>query len=241
MPSFTNYNKKISLRVNYKKIINIELIIVASLLLLNLIQQFLIYQGILPKLITFIDLNEENNFPSFFSGMNLIFTGLIVLLISLCNDKKNKFYKHWFFISFLFFFLGTDELASIHERVGRYTSIFLGVENTIGGFIWVLPFSIFLLILAYFYLPFLLHLPYKYKKLLIIASIVFVGGGMVMESIGSTLVGVSDYYPLEYIIEETMEMLGVIIFLYAFFKYLKNEVGNFNLSFFFNDSETANQ
>lgn len=239
MSTFTNYTKTISLSINYKRIIKIELIIVASLLLLNLLQQFLIYQGILPKLITFIDLNEENNFPSFFSGMNLIFTGLIVLLISLCNDKKNKFYKHWFFISFVFFFLGTDELASIHERIGRYTSIFLGVEDTIGGFIWVLPFSILLLILAYFYLPFLLHLPFTYKKLLIIASIVFVGGGMVMESIGSTLVEVSVYYPLEYIIEETMEMLGVIIFLYAFFKYLKSEIGSFNLSLLFNDADAS--
>ncbi|MDF9796759.1 hypothetical protein OKW21_002022 [Catalinimonas alkaloidigena] len=233
----TKHNKTVSLNINPASIIKIELIIVAALLLLNLLQQFLLYEGIQPKIITFIDLNEENNFPSLFSGINLMFTGCVVLLISLAKDRGSRFYKHWFFISFVFFFLGADELASIHERVGRYTSIFLGVEDTIGGFIWVLPFSILLLILAYFYLPFLLHLPALYKKLLVIASIVFVGGGMVMESIGSTMVGVSVYYPLEYIVEETLEMLGVIIFLYAFFKYLKNEIGEINLSFLFRQVE----
>lgn len=229
MEIFENKQRKISLNVNLMLILKVELVIVFALLLLNLLQQWLLYKEILPKMITFIDMNEENNFPSFFSGMNLLFTGIILIAISLSKQKKDRFYKHWFFISFVFFFLGMDELASIHERVGRYTSILLGVEDTIGGFIWVLPFTILLLILAYFYVPFLLHLSTTYQRLLIIASAVFVGGGIVMESIGSTLVDVSVYYPLEYIVEETMEMLGVIIFIYAFLLYWKNEIGSIQL------------
>jgi hypothetical protein len=225
-----NENKgKLSLRIKPMLILKVEMIIVLFLLIVNLIQQWLLYKGILPKLITFFDMNEENNLPSFFSGMNLLFTGILIIVISLSKSKADKFYRHWFFIAFVFLFLGMDELASIHERVGRYTSIFLGVQDTIGGFIWVLPFSILLLILVYFYLPFLLHLTAIYQRLLIISAAVFVSGGMLLESFGSILVDESPYYPLEYIAEETLEMIGVILFIYTFLLYWKNEIGNIQL------------
>lgn len=223
-------NKKISLNIKPKLIIQIELIIIFSLLLLNILQQFLLYEGIQPKLITFIDMDSETNFPSFFSGINLLFTGLILLVITLSKDKSDRFYHHWLLISFIFFYLGMDEMAGIHERIGRLTSILLGMKDTMGAFLWILPFSILLLILVFFYLPFLLHLAPLYQRLLIISSSVFVMGGLVIESIGSVLMHVSVYYPLEYIAEETLEMLGVTLFIYTFLLYLKNEIGPLQFS-----------
>lgn len=226
------------LTIPTKKIILILIIISAVTVALSLSGQYYKYffnDGNDRYITTFINLDSEGNIPTWVNALYLLFCSLLLLIISLVKGKSHdSFFAHWLFLSFLFLLLATDETIQLHEQI---ISPIRNTFNTEGYlyYAWVIPAFIFVLLLLLAYLKFLIKLEANSRRLFIISGFIYVFGSMVFEIIGGKYV--SDFgqnnftYSLITTVEETFELAGLIIFIYALLKYLGSKFPDLRISF----------
>jgi hypothetical protein len=130
--------------------------------------------------------------------------------------------------------LSLDEAASIHEM----GTALQPVLHTTGylAYGWVIPGSIFVLIVLVMSLRFLAALPMYTRRLFLTAGAIYVGGALRIEMLEAqyeTLHGRENltYSLLLQGVEEGMEMVGIIIFLYALSSYLSSYRGEVVIEF----------
>ena len=175
-----------------------------------------------------VDFWEENNLPNFYSSMAMLFAALLLYLIS-CSERTSggKYAAHWLGMAAVFSFLAADEMVQIHELTVQPLRHLLGTSG-IFYFAWVIPYGIALVVLGIIYMRFFFTLPMRTRILMIISAVVYVMGAMGMEMVGSyvyvkamTASGtehvVTRTIPLDLynLVEEVMEMVGVLIFIRA--------------------------
>ena len=82
--------------------------------------------------------------------------------------------------------------------------------------------------IAVFYRRLILSLPRKTSNLILFAAVIYVGGAIGMELVGGKLFdsggGGELSYALVATLEETLEMMGSIVLLYALLDYMKTQV-----------------
>ena len=170
----------------------------------------------------FFDLNQENNIPTLFS--TLLLGSISVLLVLICKSEKNKFLKlNWRLLSLIFLFLCFDEFLSIHEMLIGPVGKALDTSGLL-FFAWVIPYGILVLLLFFVFLRFLLKLPRKIGIMFITAGFIYVFGALIMELPEGWIAekyGVDTFWFLIIVIvEEILEMLGLIYFIYALLTYM---------------------
>ncbi len=182
------------------------------------------------------DLDMEGNFPSIYSGCALAFSALLLFVISKLEKlHQSKYSRSWTMLSGIFLFLAIDELVSLHELfVTEQVRKSMGLSG-IFYFAWVLPASIMLVIFVVAFFKFLMHLNQKTRMQFILAGAIFVLGALGCEMIGGYVaegyfeakaIGAevprsSVYiYNILVIVEEGLEMLGVVLFIYALLAYM---------------------
>ncbi|KMP11367.1 hypothetical protein UZ36_04770 [Candidatus Nitromaritima sp. SCGC AAA799-C22] len=184
---------------------------VVCLVLLHIVVQAVhFYVHELPWLLREIfDLDEEESFGTWFSAV-ILFVAAVLLFVIAHNKKKNhgQFIKHWYGLAFGFMIFSIDEVAGMHETF-----------NTVTDFAWTIPAAFVTVGVVIVYWKFLTHLPESIKKQFIIAGVLFVSGGLVVEHLADFYIEAYTMknfgYHLLIILEETMEMAGVIIFIRA--------------------------
>jgi hypothetical protein len=171
------------------------------------------------------EFHKERNFPTYFSSITLLFAALLLYSIySFHKHNAQSDSKYWLALSIIFLLLSIDDFVSVHERLND----FLTASFTLGGifhWIWVIPAMIICLILAGFFLKFYLRLPHRYKWLFGLSALLLVGGAVGVEMfdgyVNST--GTSPPWLLftSFTVKESMEMVGVLLFLYSLTDYIK--------------------
>lgn len=178
----------------------------------------------------------EESIPTYFSSVILLFSSFLLALISRMKHKiMDSFSDHWMIISALFLLLSVDEIAGFHEvLIDPLNSLFHFTGYW--RFSRVIPALIFVLIFTASYLNFLGSLPIKYKRGFILAGCVYVIGAIGIEMISAKLF-INDkaseldlIYNLTITLEESFEMLGVMIFISYLLSYLKSMNDRINLS-----------
>lgn len=176
-------------------------------------------------LIPLFDVDHENNIPTFFSASLLLLAALLLALITALKKAVHAPYEfQWALLSFTFLYMAIDEAASIHELLIVPMRNLLGQQA--GGiffFAWVIPGIAVAMVFGLSYLKFLLHLPAKTRWRVIIAATLYLGGAIGMELIGghyADLHGMNNLtYSITTTVEESLEMAGVIAFIYALLNY----------------------
>lgn len=175
----------------------------------------------------------EHNFPSFFSALMLALCSLLLWLIAEhkytrakgCLTKKVSFLLHWRILSLVFLFLATDESVGLHDKI---LSFHLEKAFHLGGlfsFAWVIVAIPLCLIFALAYFKFLLHLPDRIKQLFILSGSIYVGAAVGIEMISGAVSekfgeeGLAYFLPTS--IEESLEKIGIVLFIYALLLYIK--------------------
>lgn len=177
-------------------------------------------------LLGLLSLDYEANIPSFFSALLLIIAALLLALIAaLAGQLKKPDRSKWAILSIGFLVMAVDETASIHERFIHPIRALLGNESLgIFYYAWIIPGIVLVLALGLFFLGFVLRLPSATRLTIIIAATLYLAGAMAVEMIGGAYDEAYGDANLTYAmisaLEESLEMAGLIVFLYALLGYI---------------------
>ncbi len=183
-------------------------------------------------LVPIFNFDTESSIPALYSSIALLFTSLLLSIVALVNKKNNLSWIPWAVLAVIFIFLGIDETVGIHERTMIPTRKLFQTSGILYN-AWVIPYSILLLIFVISYLKFLIRLPRKIMKLFIFSGLIFIAGAIGFESLSGRygeVHGINNFlYSFYYTCEETLEMIGIILFIYAILTYLSDEYDSFKL------------
>jgi hypothetical protein len=174
-----------------------------------------------------INLDREMNLPTWFEGFMLLFCAYLLKIIA--TGKKNESSKdsrRWQLLSNIFIFLAIDEVFSIHEiLIIPKLAKTLNLPNFLAQ-IWVIPGAIAVIFLIKYYWKFLYSLPKRSRFQFLLAGTIYISGALGMEMIGSAYSKVYGQQNLIYALlatlEEVMEKMGSVIFIYSLLSYLEN-------------------
>ncbi len=182
----------------------------------------------------FLNVNAEGNLPTTFSGALLLTAaGLLFIATAVRPSQSTRFQRHWLGLGIIFTGLSIDELAGVHELFNSVGLLLekLGWDAMFQGAFrwpWVVAGMVFVLAISIVYFRFLRALPIRTQVLFVGAAILFVSGAVAMEMVGAVLADRAEQaarrpFNLEVAIhiEEGLEMLGVVLFIYALLDYLK--------------------
>lgn len=204
------------------------------LVLVSLTGQYLRYCTVYENawgLIPLVDVDRELTIPTVFSSLLLFIASILLMVITaLIKKKRGKYVWNWALLAFGFLFMSFDEGSSIHELTVMPIRRALG-ENLPGAFFfaWLIPGIIVVIILAIIFLKFLLNLPKRTKILFVAAAVLYLTGAVVLEMIGGNYASIYGIKNLEYnlivTVEESLELAGQVIFIYALLEHIREHFG----------------
>ncbi len=178
----------------------------------------------------------EGNLTSLFSTGILLIAGLLLLMISaFAHQNKMDSCRQWLVLGLIFILLSIDESVSLHERLGTIGANLLNIEDpTVANYMWLIPGGIFALLVAIGYTRFIINLPKRTEYLVIIAGATFVAGAVLVEIVEGVIASLYSFdSPLIRVsaqIEESLELLGVIVLIYALLDYLAQQLPNVSVT-----------
>lgn len=176
------------------------------------------------------DMDNENSIPAYISSLNLLLSAVILAFITVVKKKsREEYWRHWGILSFIFMLLSVDEMTAIHEDLAMGLGKMAGMrEIGFGQFVWGVIGGILVLAFSAFYLRFLFSLTFKTRLRLIVAAAVFVGGALGVEVLSGYVLrsfgDVNLVYKGVVIVEESLEMLGILLFIRALLLYIEENM-----------------
>jgi hypothetical protein len=171
------------------------------------------------------NLDAENNAPTWFSSICLFLCALLLWLTGkAARLRRDPASRYWFGIAAVFLMMSLDETASLHERLLQP----MRAAFHLSGYFyygWVVPGGLFVLAFAAATIRFLQRLPADTRRRFLVAGFTFVAGGLGIEMLAANyeFVHGEGGLPLHLlsVAEETLEMLGTVLFLRALLLHLE--------------------
>lgn len=173
----------------------------------------------------FFYIGYEANLPTYFSTLILLIAGLLLIPIARHESERQKAQDwHWWGLAFGLLFMSVDEAAQIHEGVVGETLInLLGRGEGIMYYRWYLPYIPIVIVIGLLYVPFLRKLPRRFALGFLAAGFVFLTGALGVEMI-QAYISFHDLggQGISMLVEETCEMLGIVLLIYTLLLYLSD-------------------
>lgn len=182
----------------------------------------------LKGLIPLFNLDSEENIPTYFSVLLLLTCSLLLAIIAVFNRQVNDPHiSKWWILSLGFLFMAYDEAFQVHELLSNPVRSILGNRGVgLLYFSWVVPAIILVVFLFAYFLRFLLQLPLASAIRFLFAALLYLGGAIGVEMLGGDYVelhGMHNWtYVLTYTLEESLEIFGMIFFIWALLKYMQD-------------------
>jgi len=189
--------------------------------------------GFIPFADRTFHLSTEAAPAAWFSSLALAACAFVLCLVGrTARTVADRYARHWSVLGWIFLYLSLDEAAALHEQLSRPVRALSGA----GGFLylaWVIPAGILVAAIGLAYLRFLRDLPVRTRVLFVGSGALYVGGalglelveGYYAEQMGSRLYSSSAIRVVLTHVEETLEMIGTVTFLYALLDYLGARTG----------------
>lgn len=222
-----------------QKVTFILCMIICSLLFLGLFSQivkFFVFDGDegpwwIERLLRLVDLDRENNLPTWYSSTALFMSAVLAGLIGWAKQHEGESYaKHWLALAGIFLLLSADEAASIHEKTSVIAEKLLeraGLMSDYFYYGWVVFGIGAVMIVGSVYLKFLIDLPKETRLWFLFAGFLFAGGAIGPELLEGKIFAVENKvnvtFALLVVVEEGMEMFGVMVFIYAALSFMSHE------------------
>lgn len=190
-------------------------------------------------------LEEEGNFPSFFSAVLLLVAAGSFLVISQGTSylKDNRDWKYWLGLVFVFVFLSLDEATQLHEKLD--TDLIWSSYDATGllAWPWVIIYAALVTIFAVLYLRFWLRFSRQFRIYYVLAAVVYVGSALGFEMLEALVYTTRGGYTLTYIIltsvEEMLEMAAITFLIYTNLRYITVHFSDLNISFAMTSQRTG--
>lgn len=181
-------------------------------------------------LVPMFDLEGERNVPTVFSSL-LLFSCAVCLVVSARQARRLR--AVWWLLAVAFCFLGIDEFAGIHEPLvfvlkGNVSPATAELARSIPyRFSNLVPQIVVAgLVMLWTLIVFLRSLSTRSAGLFVLAGVVYVAGAVGIDQLtaaGTTYVTADGWRAALAIAEETFEMTGATLFLYALLDRLRRE------------------
>lgn len=174
--------------------------------------------------------DSEQNLPTMYSTLLLLTGSLLAGLIGMVHRRDHRPHtRHWAALSLILTLLAIDELLSLHEQSIDPLRRLLNIRGGPLWFTWVLLGAALVAVVGLAFLRFLRSLPRSTQRRLWTAGILFVIGAIGMELVGGWYAanGSPDMgYVLIATVEESLEMLGAVVLVYALLAYIEESFRN---------------
>lgn len=171
-----------------------------------------------------LNVDMEQSLPTLYSTVMILVGALLCAGIAHGRRRQGTSdVRHWAALSLIFGLLAIDEFASLHEQFGPPFRRWLDIEGGPLRWAWVVPAIVAVTVFVVVFGRFLGRLPRSTRRGLWTAGVLFVSGaiGMEMLAAASSLLDKTDIlYVLSTTVEETLEMLGIAVFLYTLLAYI---------------------
>ncbi len=182
------------------------------------------------------DMGVEANLPTYVSSMQLLLVAVLLLLVGLVRRQEgDRYAPHWLWLALIFLLLSMDEMSEIHEMTIRpIRELAPGLVTGLFYWAWVVPALVLVALVSACYARFVFgYLPPYLRRAALLGAAVFVGGAVGVEMPEAAFVevhGLENYtYAVFVVVEEVMEMAGVLIFLSGLLRYVASEMGEFTV------------
>jgi len=179
----------------------------------------------------FIDeFNMDNEYvlQSYFSGLLLLIPAALLLVIAAWKQKtKAPFAIQWALLGLIFLYMTVDEVIQIHENWDVPLSNLISSK---GYFYidWVRSAVILVAIFGLLYLRFFFNLPRRTMLLFGLSGAVYLMGVLGLEMLAGEYVSTYQQWGYDYGMlvarEETLEMLGMSLFVFTLYDYIRRHL-----------------
>lgn len=176
-----------------------------------------------------LSLGHEPSAANWYSSLALLASAVLALVIALHANRSGARYRvHWFALSVLLAVLALDEAVMIHEMADRTLQEWLNSDGIL-YFAWVIPGAAFTLLVGLGFIGFLRNLEAYTRRLVLASGAIFLAGALGVEMVEGVLVSThgmeSVLFTLAISVEEALEMLGIVLLIYALLDYITRHVG----------------
>lgn len=182
-------------------------------------------------LVPLFDFYEEHNAPTYFSALNLLLTAALLFTIARLTRVDGRGKNHaraWSILAGGFLFMSVDEFADLRQILATAAKAVSGSKLEGLPFLsvaWTVPVAAILVVLAIYFVPFLLRLKKVYTINFALAGAAFVFAAIGFETIEGYHVaqtkGVRDLaFMLMVTLEESMEIFSILYFQYFLLRYI---------------------
>jgi len=226
-----------------RRLILVSLVIATALLALTFVLTHMLKMRGYPEQMGFnrlFNMDGEGTLPAWFeSTLMLAASSLLAIIAAGKQRDADPFRWGWWILAAGFLYMSADETAAIHEMFNRIGHALPIPRHGLISAPWVIFGVAITLVVAFGYLKFLAHLPTATRWRFMLAGACFIGGALGVEMLSAAVedalgLGMQPPgwdqkgdFPMEYmwyvLVEESMENLGVILFIDALIGYLQAE------------------
>jgi hypothetical protein len=160
-----------------------------------------------------LDTDAENSVGAWFNSAQLLVCALLLASIALAPTVRALRWR-WWVLAAGFAVMSVDEIVAVHEVAAYRFAAAIAAEGAWAE-IWVVPAAVFALGVGLVMLPLLRSLPRPTLVLLVLAAVVYLGGALGLELVGSVAADAAGRdslaYQLSATVEELFEGLGLAV------------------------------
>jgi hypothetical protein len=180
-----------------------------------------------------LDVNAEASIPTWYAAVTLLSCSVLLAVIAVSARRRDRPYPaQWAILSIGFALLSLEEIIGVHSQATKVLRSVVGSTDGSGiTFVLILGALglVGVVVLAALFGRFFLHLPRRWRILFGIGLVAYLFGVLASDAVGDTLRAAFGEAGLPYIVvltlEEALEMIGVLIFIYALLEYARTYVG----------------
>ena len=181
-------------------------------------------------LVRLLNMDDEQTIPAWWSASMLLGCAAAAGIIASVQRRRMTTgdWRYWAGLAIALAFLSLDESSAVHEDLSRPVTRALDLHTSDWQFwSWTLPYLLLATLFCAVYWRFVKRLPSPIRRLLSAGGGTFVLGAAGVELAGARLWELDR--PVSYMavvaLEETLEMVGIVIVAYALLTYLAREIG----------------
>ena len=234
-------DKKTTFILSPRKVIYFLAVITIFLVVAHVIgvlMRFVFGHNSVYGLVPFFDLDTEKNAPTFFSSLLFLINGLLFFIMWNLR-KEDKQYWIWLLLSGICCFLSLDEFAEIHEQFAKPARFGLNFMPDLFEDAWVIPWGIAAIITVILMIPFFKRINKKIRHWFAWSVLVYISGAIFIELIGNWYVTTRPFNIIcgfLIMIEEALEMTGLIMLIYTLLTLLQNTCNKLEINIPFTNS-----